>query len=426
MTFNINLTNFNKFTEQEDLFKKFKDKILNRQVVGDYCEYSNFTIYPATLVALTLVLTNGSSIDKNSLKCMPRPEWINIPDSYLENLCLYQGHLRVSPTQPDNNQFSEPAMQLSGDNFGFNYLDHKRPSVPMLYLYAIIPASIGAHYILIERLTMCSLEPSFKHFKLQKFVKSLSTHINQQTSILYLIKKLEKKRNSDKKTQELIDNLRDKLEQNSLIEQHRFEVINIRSFFTARRTATNLVNIFWFSVFFYYVFGRSEILLSPNLVYRGFVQPKATCLVSIDETIWENNAGASREKVHSRTYKSKNLQLDCIVPSANYVNYIIVFLILFNIMMIIGQLLRAVSNFEWQTKVFFSREQKDIMRDYDLYMCLGGEVSLNRVKMFMEHEKDKKMKNPQYSAGTQTQKISELSALSELKSVTIHLGENII
>ena len=65
MPFNyINLKNYNKFTEQEDLFKKFKDKILNRQIVGDYCEYSNFTIYPATLVALTLVLTNGSSIDK--------------------------------------------------------------------------------------------------------------------------------------------------------------------------------------------------------------------------------------------------------------------------------------------------------------------------------------------------------------------------
>ena len=115
---------------------------------------------------------------------MPRPEWINIPDSYLENLCLYQGHLRVSPIQPDNNQFSEPAMQLSGDNSGFSYLDHKRPSVPMLYLYAIIPASIGAHYILVERLTMCSSEPGFKHFKLQKFVKSLSTHINNQTSIV--------------------------------------------------------------------------------------------------------------------------------------------------------------------------------------------------------------------------------------------------
>jgi len=427
MPFNyINLKNYNKFTEQEDLFKKFKDKILNRQIVGDYCEYSNFTIYPATLVALTLVLTNGSSIDKNSLKCMPRPEWINIPDSYLENLCLYQGHLRVSPIQPDNNQFSEPAMQLSGDNSGFSYLDHKRPSVPMLYLYAIIPASIGAHYILVERLTMCSSEPGFKHFKLQKFVKSLSTHINNQTSILYLIKKLEKKRNSDKKIKKLIINLQKKLEHNSLIEQHRFEVISIRSFFSARRTATNLVNIFWFSVFFYYVFGRSEILISPNLVYRGFVQPKATCLVSIDETIWENNAGGSKEKVNSRTYKSKNLQLDCIVPSANYVNYIIVFLILFNMMMIIGQLLRAVSNFEWRMKVNSGKEQQDIMRDYDLYMCLGGEVSLNRVKMFMEYEKEKKINNPQSSADVLTRKIFELDSISDSKGVDMHLGENII
>jgi len=371
---------------------------------------------------------------------MPRPEWINIPDSYLENLCLYQGHLRVSPTQPDNNQFSEPAMQLSGDNLGFSYLDNKRPSVPMLYLYAIIPASIGAHYILVERLTMCSLEPGFRHFKLQKFVKSLSTHINKQTSILYLINKLEKKGSSDKEITSIIDELKNELQHNPLIKQHRFEVIAIRSFFSARRTATNLVNIFWFSVFFYYVFGRSEILLSPNLVYRGFVQPKATCLVSIDETIWENKAGASKEKIHSRTYKSKDLQLDCIVPSANYVNYIIVFLILFNIMMIIGQLLRAVSNFEWRLKVNFSREkQKDVMHSYDLYMCLGGEVSLNRVKMFMEHERGNEISNSQFSAEIPSKKKkndpqSSAEALeqkiygldSELKSVNILLGENII
>ena len=107
-------------------------------------------------------------------------------------------------------------------------------------------------------------------------------------------------------------------------------------------------------------------------------------------------------------------------------NYIIVFLILFNMMMIIGQLLRAVSNFEWRMKVNSGKEQQDIMRDYDLYMCLGGEVSLNRVKMFMEYEKEKKINNPQSSADALTRKIFELDDLSESKSVNIHLGENII